>query len=80
MPGDYRHWRYRPDPTERVPGNMCLRCGMLGKHRDAEGCIAALRNVIAELQIRLAKAGQRVPTELEPPRPMQHVMARYGNP
>ena len=36
-----------PLPGEGTPANMCLRCGMRGRHATPEACIEALRDRLA---------------------------------
>lgn len=53
----------RPDEVRciGVPSGMCLRCGLIGRHRDALACIDALRDLLADRDFQLAALrGQRV--------------------
>lgn len=40
--------RIAPRPAEGIPPGMCKRCGFPGPHADADECIGALRDRLAE--------------------------------
>lgn len=53
----------QPDDVRLIgtPRGMCLRCGLIGRHRDALACIDALRDLLADRDFQLAALrGQRV--------------------
>jgi len=45
---------------EGIPETMCVRCGIDGRHKDAGGCINALRNMLALSQFREQSLQQEV--------------------
>ena len=36
---------------DALPANLCLHCGMTGRHRSPDRCINALRDRIADLEL-----------------------------
>jgi len=42
-----------PRAWDGIPGGLCRACGMMGKHTKPAECIDALRQRIANLEIRV---------------------------